>query len=95
MSHTRVHCWICRAVGMRSQPQGAQAVHGGSVEGAVVHVGLMMIRRQAHVRQAAVCSKAMTTGGRGGLHRVMLWRRSPIIAVRILRCYLGGSSCAL
>lgn len=96
MSHTRVHRWVRRAVGMRSQPQGAQAVHGGSVEGAVVEVGLMMmIRWQTHVRQAAVRGEAVTAGGRGGLYRVMLRRRSPIVAVRILRRHLGGNTWAL
>lgn len=96
MSHTRVHRRIRRAVGVRSQPQGAQAVHGGSVEGAVVDVGLMMVVRwQTYVRQAAVRGEAVAAGGRGGLHRVMLRRRSPIVAVRILRRHLSGNSCAL
>lgn len=95
MSHARVHRWIGRAVGVRPQSQGAQAVHGGSVEGAVMDVGLMMmVRRQAHVRQGAVRGEAVAAGRRGGLHRVMLRRRSPVI-VRILRRHLGGSSRAL
>lgn len=79
---------------MRSQSQSVQAVHGGSVEGPVVDVGLMMmmvmvmvVRRQTHVRQAAVRGEAVTAGG---LHRrVMLRCRSPIIAVRVLSRYLG------
>lgn len=96
MSHTRVHRRIRRTVGMRSQSQSAQAVHGGAVEGAMVNVSLMMmVRWQTHVRQAAVRGEAVAAGGRGGLHRIMLRRRSPIVAVRILRCHLGSSSCAL
>lgn len=59
-----------------------------------MNIGLMMmmmvmvvIRRQTHVRQTAIRGKAVTAGG---LHRVMLRRRSPIIPVRILGRYLGA-----
>lgn len=60
----------------------------------MVDVGLMMmmmmIRWQADVRQAAVRGEAVTAGGCGGLHRVMLrLHGSPVIAVRILRRHLG------
>jgi len=60
----------------------------------MVDIGLMMmmmvmvvIRRQTHVRQTAVRGEAVTAGG---LHGIMLRRRSPIITVRILGRYLGG-----